>query len=573
MEVNASIKELSAEELKEKPENGIKGLKYWRNDIVAGLLVAMVSTPFSIGIAVASGAEPICGLTSAIVAGFVLPFLGGSFVTISGPVAGLAPILYQGMLTLGHGDLKTGYPLLLAVIFVAGIIQIVLSAFKLAKFSAIFPAPVVQGMLTAIGIMIIAKQLPTLIGHPYKAHEFWGIIFETPSELAQMNTKVFILGIITLVIIGFISGFAKRIKLLKAAPPQIIAVFIGTAIGLFMHFDPKFLIHIPENPLHGIIFPHFSKLFSSSHLWIDALIIAITLTLVDGIESLATINAIDKIDPYKRKSDPNKTLFAMGVSNICSSMIGGLTIIPGGVKSTANITAGGKTQWANFYNATFLLIFMLGLRHWINLMPLTVLSAVLIYTGYKLCNTKVWSKMFNVGLDQFIVFITLTTDLLWGIISGIILKLFINSYFVWSVESKVSKLNESIGKADVKGRPYLDIMFRMFKNPVEKKYAEDKIMHFYFDKPLVCFNSLQLSKELSNIPERVKDTQLHITNNVKLIDHTTCEFLLNFVKENNLHGGRTVEIMGMDHMKMLSKYEGCTRLMKLKDASIAEVGL
>ena len=348
-------------------------------------MVAMISTPFSIGIAVASGAPPITGLTSAIIAGFVLLFLGGSYVTISGPAAGLAPVLYTAMLTLGAGSLAAGYPLLLPVICLAGVIQLILSKFKAARFSALFPAPVVEGMLAAIGLMIIAKQLPTLLGHKFLAHEFWGIISETPHELLAANWTVMGLGLSTLLAIVTLNIVGKGKRWAKVVPPQIIAVGIGTLVTqLFLKLAPEFLIHIPENPLaHGITLPDFAGLISNPTLWGSAIMLAVTLTLIDGIESLATINAIDKIDPHHRKSNPDRTLFAMGV-HMCSSLLGGLTIIPGGVKSTANIMAGGKTQWANFYNASFLLIFLLFFHQQISTIPLVVLSAVLVFTGYKL---------------------------------------------------------------------------------------------------------------------------------------------------------------------------------------------
>lgn len=147
--------------------------------------------------------------------------------------------------------------------------------------------------------------------------------------------------------------------------------------------------------------------------------------MIDGVESLATIAAIDKIDPYKRRSNPNRTLLAMGVSNIASSLAGGLTIIPGGVKSTANIMAGGKTQWANFYNACFLLGMLLFLRDIINLFPYPVLAAVLIFTGYKLCKPSIWIHMYKIGPEQLVVFsvtavVTIFTDLLVGIFAGIL---------------------------------------------------------------------------------------------------------------------------------------------------------
>ena len=139
----------------EKPENGLAGLKHWRQDVVAGLLVSLISLPFSLGIAVASGAPPIAGLVSAIIAGFLLPFMGGAYVTISGPAAGLAPVLLAAMTALGRGDREAGYPLLLAVICVAGVLQIFLSWMKAERFSAMFPSSVVEGMLAAIGLLII----------------------------------------------------------------------------------------------------------------------------------------------------------------------------------------------------------------------------------------------------------------------------------------------------------------------------------------------------------------------------------------------------------------------------------
>src|SRR4051812_22014305 len=169
----------------DKPRNGLAGLKHWRHDLLAGLLVSMISVPFSLGIAIASGAPPICGLISAIIAGLILPFLGGSYVTISGPAARLAPLLLASMPWPGRGDRAIGYPLLLGAICLTGMVQIVLARFKAARFSAIFPASVVEGMLASIGLLIIAKQLPLLMGHDFKAHGFWPILAEAPSQFLR----------------------------------------------------------------------------------------------------------------------------------------------------------------------------------------------------------------------------------------------------------------------------------------------------------------------------------------------------------------------------------------------------
>src|SRR3954454_8253902 len=205
----------------EKPRNGLAGLKHWRHDLLAGLVVSMISVPFSLGIAVASGAPPICGLISAIIAGLVLPFLGGSYVTVSGPAAGLAPALLAAMTLLGRGDLAIGYPLLLVAICLTGLVQVVLARFKAARFSALFPSSVVEGMLASIGILIIAKQLPLLVGHPFEAHEFWGIVAEAPAQLLRMDPKVFFLGAACLVLI-FALGSLKA-RWMKVVPPQVIA--------------------------------------------------------------------------------------------------------------------------------------------------------------------------------------------------------------------------------------------------------------------------------------------------------------------------------------------------------------
>ena len=174
-------------------ETVLAGLKHWRHDLVAGLVVSLISVPFSLGIAVASGAPPICGLISAIIAGLVLPFLGGSYVTISGPAAGLAPALLAAMLLLGRGDLAIGYPLLLVAICLTGLVQVVLAKFKAARFSAIFPSSVVEGMLASIGLLIIAKQLPLLRRASRSRRTSSGASWpRRPSQFLSMEPKVFL---------------------------------------------------------------------------------------------------------------------------------------------------------------------------------------------------------------------------------------------------------------------------------------------------------------------------------------------------------------------------------------------
>lgn len=544
----------------EKPQNGLAGLKHWRYDLVSGLVVSMISLPFSLGIAVASGAPPVCGLVSAIIAGLLFPFLGGPYVTISGPAAGLAPILLASIATLGHGDQAVGYPLLLAVICMAGCVQVVLSAIKAARFSAIFPSSVVEGMLCAIGLLIMVKELPHFIGAHFSSHEFVGILTELPRQLTHAQPQVVLLGVLCLAWMFFVD--VCKVKWLRVIPAPLTAVVLGIIVGRLLGIDATYLIQIPDQPLkNGFTVPNFAGLLADHALWGSALAIVITLTLVDGIESLATVMAVDKIDPFRRKSDPNRTLFAMGISNICSSIAGGLTIIPGGVKSKVCIANGGRTLWANFYNAIFLLIFLFLAKDLINLIPLSALAAILIHTGYRMSEYRIWKHVSHIGREQLFVFAvtvgaTLGIDLLWGIGIGIVTKLLLNLWYALSIGS----LNNSHSKwAQVA---------RLFRSPVLRTELEGDEYHVYFAGPLVCFNVLPVQKALTNVPQAATSMILHIMRPVCFIDHTTCENLLSFAENQNRIGTLPVTILGLDGMRAASSHAAAMRFAVWEDQTL-----
>ena len=561
----------------EKPRNGLAGLKYWRYDLRSGFAVAMISVPFSMGIAITSGAPPICGITSAIIAGFILPFLGGSYVTISGPAAGLAPALFAGMITLGAirlggGNSKSellavGYPLVLVAIAIAGALQVILAKLKVARLSAIFPAAAIQGMLAAIGLMIIAKQIPLLMGVKFEAHEFWAILVEAPHHVQSMHPQVFALGIGCLAALFVLSAFPGRV--LKVLPPPVWVFFAGTLVSTFiLKLDKHYLINVPGSLLHGVVFPHFGDVFTHAALWLPLAYLVVTLVLIDATESLATIAAADKIDPYRRRSDPDRTLLAMGVSNVASSVLGGLTIIPGMVKTTANVLGGGRTQWANFYNACFLLTFLLLGRDLIDMVPLTVLAAILVFIGYKLCKPALWLRVARVGTEQFVIFsatllVTLTTDLLIGIAAGIALELLLNLWLVglWHTLRNGSEF----------AKPSLATRFlSLFRNPVSERKFDDGTYYLYLDGPLVCFNLFHVIRELGQLPHDTQAVHLHLSSHVPLVDHTTNESLRYFLEEfSGQDQSPRLVIEGWDHMRPLAKHDTSTRIAL---TSVEEIG-
>ncbi|MHB1052811.1 MAG: SulP family inorganic anion transporter [Thiobacillus sp.] len=533
-----------------KPQNGLAGLKHWRYDLGAGLQVALVSLPLSLGIAVASGAPPITGVISAIIAGLIFPFLGGAYVTISGPAAGLAPALLAGMLLLGGGDLAAGYPLLLVAICLTGLVQIVLSMVNAGRFSIFLPVTVVEAMLAAIGIMIIVKQIPPLLGDLAPlSKDMLGAILELPESLMRIEAPVMATGLICLFLMFFLNHTSK--PWLKRVPAALVVAVVGIALGYAFNLEARFLISMPDNILEGgITPPAFDAVWQRPELWGGVILIVITLTLIDGIESLATIAAVDKIDPYQRKSQANTTLRAMGISNMLSSFFGGLTIIPGGVKSRVNIDAGGRTLWANFYNAVFLILFLFLAKDLISRVPLAAIGAILIYVGWRLCEYRVFQKTYAIGRDQIVIFLItvvaiLATDLLYGILIGIASEIAMLVYLLSpSIRTVLTgRLTYSQSLVHLQRN-----LFDLFRSPVIKIKQEEHngLPHYQITLgSVVCFNLLPLDKLLQSLPRDCTIT-LVASESGHIIDHTAMEYLHQF-EEECLRDGRTFRLVGLEN--------------------------
>lgn len=554
--------------MSDKPQNGIAGLKHWRYDLLAGLQVALVSLPLSLGIAVASGAPPVTGIISAIIAGLIFPFLGGAYVTISGPAAGLAPALLAGILLLGNGDLAAGYPLLLVAICLTGVLQVVLSLFNLGKWVAMFlPVTVVEAMLAAIGLMIILKQVPALLGDlAPPAKTMLDSIAYLPTSFTRIDAPVLAIGALSLFLMFFLNR--TRWSWLRKVPAPLMVCIIGIVLGFLFGLDPKYLIAMPTNILHdGITLPAFETVLGRPELWGGILMVVITLTLIDGIESLATIKAVDKIDPFQRKSHANITLRAMGISNMLSSLFGGLTIIPGGIKSRVNIDAGGRTLWANFYNATFLIVFLFFATDIIRHIPLASIGAILVYVGWRLCEPAVFRRTFAIGRDQIIIFLItimaiLATDLLTGIIIGVMAEIVMLSYLiapsirlVLTGRLSFKQFFTLVGQSIV----------ALFRSPVIKLKQEANGDHPHYRLSLssiVGFNLLPLDRALGKIPQNVGVT-LAISESGRIIDHTAMEYL-HQVQEESLRDRRPFVLHGTEGFYPFTRHPLAARMQDTK---------
>lgn len=422
---------------KEIPVKGWAALKrYIRYDALAGFSVSLIAMPLCLGIALASGVPPIAGLFTAIVGGMLASRISGSNVTISGPAAGLIVITLSAVESLGNGDTAIGYPFALAAIVVAGAIVALFGLLKVGKLGDFFPSAVVHGMLAAIGVIIMIKQFYPALGVAAPKGELIEVAAHIPVAITQMNPEVFLIALAAIAVL--IIHPRLRVKWLKMIPAPLIVLLVtipmAHAFDLFhehhYHFmgsdyelGPKYLVNLPDKIADGIVFPDFG-LVGTGKFWIAV----ISFALVSGIESLLSAKAVDALDPWKRRSNLNMDLVAMGGGSAMAGLIGGLPMISEIVRSSANINNGARTQWANFFHGTFLLVFLLALTPIIEQIPMSALAAMLIFTGFRLASPKEFIGMAKVGPKQLAVFIitlltVIATDLLIGIGVGIVAEL------------------------------------------------------------------------------------------------------------------------------------------------------
>ena len=390
---------------------------YWRSDILSGLVVFLIALPLSLGISFASGAPASAGLISAVLGGLFGSFLGGSSLAINGPAAGLIVVVLSGIQNLGHGDQMLGFRRVLACLVIVGALQIISGFIKAGKLVALFPLSVVHGMLTSIGLIIMIKQLHVFFGHsagPSIVDSVLGLP-ESVLNLVPESALIGLFGISVLLVYPHL-----KFRPTKSLPAPLIVAAGGILLGLILH--PKGLVNIPTSPNKFLITPVFDVISST-----QSILVIVTIFFVASLESILSASAIDQLDPLGRESDFNKELWSKGVINLLCGLIGGLPVIAEIVRSSANISHGGRTPLANFSHGIFILMFILLFPSVLNMIPLSALAAILIYVGLRLANPKQFKEMLGLGLNSFIAFaitivVTLLEDLLLGILAGMIVE-------------------------------------------------------------------------------------------------------------------------------------------------------
>jgi len=418
------------------PKTGFKGLiENWQSDLLAALSVALIALPLSLGIALAAGAPAMAGILSAIVGGVVTTLYRGGHISVNGPAKGVIAVILLGIGIMDDGS-GQAFNYVLAAIVVSGAIQVLLGLLKLGRLADIFHSSVIHGLLAAIGIIIFAKQIHVALGTHSDSPSVIQNLIDAVTHLPEANPFVVIISLAGLILLLFSSKINYRFFHFLPTPMWVIALSIPfvyafnffeqhsySFFGKAYEVGPSLLLDIPDNIMESIMHPNFSKI-GTIEFWTTV----VSLLMITSIESLAIAKAIDKIDPYKRKTDLNKDLTGIGLSTIVAGMIGGLPIIAVIIRSTVNVHNGAKTKWSNMYQGLLLLLFIVVLSPIMQKVPLCAFAILLVYTGFKLASPAVFKQIFNHGIEQLIFFVatmvlTLYTNLLIGLFGGLLLAL------------------------------------------------------------------------------------------------------------------------------------------------------
>jgi MFS superfamily sulfate permease-like transporter len=536
-------------------------------DAIGGFLVFLIAMPLCLAIARASGFPPIAGIWTAVVGGIVCSGLSNSQLTIKGPAAGLIVIVAGAVAELG-GEFGSslpdadraflGYRLALGVGLAAGVLQILIGAFRGGRLTEFFPLTPIHGMLASIGVIIIAKQSFEVIGvaAPKGAGPL-SLLAGLPSAFWQMNPEIAIIGGVSLLILFGLPMLP--IPGIKRVPVQLVVLAVAIVIGMGFDLEhkhtylfpaqffgsdqaakfeigPRFLVEMPEvlkSPASAFAFPDFRGLLSATGLKFLFLF-----TVIGSIESLLSAKAIELLDPWRRKTNFDRDLVAVGAANLLCSALGGLPMISEIVRSKANIDNGSRTRHANLFHGLFLLAFVLLLPGLIHRIPLAALGAMLVYTGFRLASPREFIHTLKIGPEQLVVFLgtiiaTLATDLLVGIGVGITLEVM---FHLWH------------------GTP-VTALFRPDVEVVEDLNSQSIVL--VVKRACVFSNWLSVRANIVRQLELVDEVTIDLTHS-RFVDHSVLSKLHDLANEISADGKRLV-VTGLDNHKPLSAHPQAAR--------------
>ena len=505
-------------------------------NIFSGFVVSLIALPLGLGLAIASEAPPIAGIIAAIAGGMVVSLLGGSHLTITGPGNGLVIVILSAIVGMGEGDLYQGYLYTLAAIMLSGLLLFIFGVFRLGALSEFFPTTALQGMLAAIGVGILAKQFHVMLGFTDVKGNTINQLVLIPNSIKNLlsnpSSDIILASAIGVLSLAFLFLYARvRNSVFQLIPAPMWVVI--ASIGVMYYYDlvlktpevlgSNLMITLPDNLMASLPSPDFGKILTS-----DFMGYTLSITLVAVIESLLSIKAVDKLDPLKRRSNINKDLRALGIATGVSGFFGGLNVVTVIARSSVNVNNGGNNRSANFFHAAFLVVFILLFAKQIQKIPMPALAAILVYTGYRLATPENLLRIYKVGKEQAIIFLTtLVATLMTSLTTGILLVI-LTTILVHIV------LNKS------------GVLFsRNWLKPNVLMYLEEETGNYYVSVKNFCsfLNFFKLKAKLDEIPpsaHAIIDFSL-----CEFVDHTVMEGLNDYSRSFSRQGG-FFEIIGLD---------------------------
>jgi MFS superfamily sulfate permease-like transporter len=419
--------------------------RYVKDDLLAGVVVFLVALPLCLGVALASDAPLFSGVIAGVVGGIVVTLVSGSSLGVSGPAAGLAVIVAGAIAQLG-------YETFLLAVVVCGLLQIALGFMRAGIISHYFPTAVIKGMLAGIGVIMVLKQVPHLMGNDTSwmgdlkfvesdGHNTFSELYYTLQSIHPVALGIGVVSMAILMVWDLPLRYAREPKsfpasIFRVVPAALVVVVFGTLINevvkklapnLVLQGDD--LVQLPVATSFGeflnfVTLPDFSQISNP-----EVYTVAITLAIIASVESLLSVEAADKLDPQKRVTPTNRELKAQGVGNLISGLLGGIPVTQVIVRSAANVTAGGKTRTASFSHGVLLLVSAMLIPTFLNRIPLACLAAILIMVGYKLTKVGLYREMYRQGWQQFFPFVATVlglvfTDMLTGVGLGLVVGVF-----------------------------------------------------------------------------------------------------------------------------------------------------